>query len=189
MPRKKKELPIEMPDAVKPEIEPPAKPTDGGRLPPSIATKVQLASILDVSFTTLQSYESKGLIAKIGSKVDVIPTMVKLVNHFRAAAANKMASGDLKEEKLQEEIRQLRLQNAAAEGNLVDIESVHTVIRKTLVGVADWLESLPDAFEQTGIISPGMTNEFIRVMDNQRELLLTVNLKDIGLSDDEVEPS
>lgn len=187
MPRKKKELSIEKIDVGNPTVEQPEQVVADTWLPPIVVPKVQLASILGVSYTTLQSYESKDLIVKIGSKIDVIPTMVKLVNHFRAMSANKLASGDLKEEKTHEEIRQLRLQNAKVEGELVDIESVHAVIRKALVGTADWLESLPDALESQGVIAPEAAGRFIKILDNQRHALLNMVLtgieEDVDLPD------
>lgn len=144
--------------------------------------------MLGVSITTVSSYEAKGLVVRSGTKVEAIESFRKIIENLRAVAGNHSVGGsedgpNVKEVKLEEEIRQLRLQNAKAEGQLVDLESVHTLVRKTLVGTADWLESLPDAFEQTGVISQGMTDEFIRIMDNQREVLININLKDIGLDD------
>jgi hypothetical protein len=151
-------------------------------------SSLDMAAMLGVSLTPVKAYEAKGLIVRtLNKKIEAIGSFKRIIEHLRAAAGNHStgSSGDTKEEKLQEEVRQLRLANAKAEGQLVDIESVHTLVRKTLVGTADWLESLPDAFEATGIISPGMTDEFIRVLDNQREVLLSVNLRDIGLDGDE----
>ena len=150
-------------------------------------TRSTFAAMLQVSLTTLQSYEAKNLIVKIDKRIDALASIRKIIGNLREVAGNRSSGSDegsnVKNVKLEEEIRQLRLANAKAEGQLVDLESVHTLVRKTLVGTADWLESLPDAFEQTGVISPGMTDEFIRIMDNQREALISVNLKDIGLDD------
>jgi hypothetical protein len=156
-------------------------------------TRSVFAAMLQVSLTTLQSYEVKGLIVKIDKRIDALASIRKIIGNLREVAGNRSSGGsedgpNIKEIKLEEEVRQLRLANSKAEGELVDLESVHTLVRKTLVGTADWLESLPDAFEQTGVISPGMTDEFIRIMDNQREALININLKDIGLDDpDDIE--
>jgi hypothetical protein len=151
-------------------------------------TRSTFAAMLQVSLTTLQSYEAKGLIVKIDKRIDALASIRKIIGNLREVAGNRSSGSsedgpNVKEVKMEEEIRELRIKNAKAEGELVDLESVHTLVRKTLVGTADWLESLPDAFEQTGVIAPGMTDEFIRIMDNQRETLISVNLKDIGLDD------
>lgn len=161
---------------------------DGSVVVPKVYLgRTDFSALIGISLTTMASYEAKGMVVKSAAKVDVIPTMRKIIEHFRAVAGNHSTGSEngpnIKDMKLQEEIRQLRLANAKAEGQLVDLESVHTLVRKTLVGTADWLESLPDAFEQTGVISPGMTDEFIRIMDNQREALVSINLQDIGLDD------
>jgi phage terminase Nu1 subunit (DNA packaging protein) len=144
-----------------------------------LGNRADLLEILDISGTTQTAYEAKGLIVKTASRqFDLKESVKNVIKHLRAAAGNHSTSGDLKEEKLQEEIRELRLANAKKEGELVDIEEVHGVIRKALVATADWMESLPDSFESRGIIAPGMTNEFIRVMDDQREILLGMVLSE-----------
>lgn len=149
-----------------------------------------LCRVFDTSRTTVNTYIAKGLIVGTRGKYDLIASSTNLIKYLRQGASKQNDGTGLKEGKLEEEIRQLRLQNAKAEGQLVDVNSVHTIVRKTLIGTADWLESLPDAFEQTGIINPGMTDDFIRVMDNQREMLMSINLKDIALdgSDEPGEP-
>jgi hypothetical protein len=93
-----------------------------------------------------------------------------------AKASQNSGSGELKEQKTEEEIRGLRLENAIKEGELIDLDSIHHLVRKGLVAQADWLESLPDALENRGIINPGMTGEFIRALDAHREALLTMVL-------------
>lgn len=173
----------------------PSEPEVLINVPDLRVTRSVFAAMLQVSLTTLQSYEVKGLIIKIDGRIDALASIRKIIGNLREVAGNRSSGGsedgpNVKELKLEEEIRQLRLANAKAEGQLVDINSVHTIVRKTLIGTADWLESLPDAFEQTGIINPGMVDDFIRVMDNQREMLMSINLKDIALdgSDEPGEP-
>lgn len=143
-----------------------------------LGNRAQLASLMDCSMNTLAAYESKGLIVKVGAKFDLLATTTSVVKYLRSMAGNT-SSGDKKEQKLDEEIRQLRLDNAKKEGELVPIEDVHKIVRKALVSTADWMEGLPDAFESTGIISSGMTDEFIRVLDNQREVLLNMVFAEI----------
>ena len=145
-----------------------------------IGSRAELLEFLDISGTTQTAYESKGLIVKRSQKqFDLRASGKNVIRYLRAAAGNHSSSGDLKEQKIEEEIRQLRLENAQKEGELVDIEDVHAVIRKALIGTSDWIESLPDAFESMGVIAPGMTDTFIRIMDNQREALLNMVLSKV----------
>lgn len=140
-----------------------------------LGNRSDLARVLDTSITTISAYDSKGLIVRAGGKYDLMATCTKVVKYLRMTAGNTGAS-DLKEEKLQEEIRQLRLQNAKAEGELVDIESVNGIIRKALGATADFFESLPDELEATGVIAPGMAGKLIKVLDDKREILLGMTL-------------
>lgn len=140
-----------------------------------LGNRSDLARVLDTSITTISAYDSKGLIVRAGGKYDLMATCTKVVKYLRMTAGNTGAS-DLKEEKLQEEIRELRLENAKKEGELVDVVSVHGVIRKALIGTADWLESLPDALESQGIIAPEAAGRFIKILDNKRASLLNMVL-------------
>jgi phage terminase Nu1 subunit (DNA packaging protein) len=140
-----------------------------------LGNRTDLARVLDTSITTISAYDSKGLIVRAGGKYDLMATCTKVVKYLRMTAGNTGAS-DLKEEKLQEEIRQLRLQNAKSEGELVDIESVNGIIRKALGATADFFESLPDELEATGVIAPGMAGKLIKVLDDKREILLGMTL-------------
>lgn len=140
-----------------------------------LGNRSDLARVLDTSITTISAYDSKGLIVRAGGKYDLMATCTKVVKYLRMTAGNTGAS-DLKEEKLQEEIRQLRLQNAKSEGELVDIESVNGIIRKALGATADFFESLPDELEATGVIAPGMAGKLIKVLDDKREILLGMTL-------------
>lgn len=139
--------------------------------------------MLDTSGQTMTTYDSKGLIARAGKQYDLFETARRVISYQRALvtakASQNSGSGELKEQKTEEEIRGLRLENAIKEGELIDLDSVNHIIRKALIGTADFLESLPDAFENSGIINPGMTAEFIKTMDNQREALLSIVLTSV----------
>lgn len=136
--------------------------------------------MLDTSAQTMTTYDSKGLIARAGKQYDLFETARRVISYQRAlvtAKASQSSSfGDLKEEKTSEEIRGLRLENAIKEGELIDLDSIHYLVRKGLVAQADWLENLPDALENRGIINPGMTGEFIKALDAHREALLNMVL-------------
>lgn len=158
-----------------------AKPKDP-EVQKVLGNRSDLARVLDTSITTVTAYDSKGLIVREGTKYDLMATCTNVVKYLRMTAGNNGAS-DLKEEKLQEEIRQLRLQNAKAEGELVDIESVNGIIRKALGATADFFESLPDELEATGVIAPGMAGKLIKVLDDKREILLGMTLSAVQEDD------
>jgi phage terminase Nu1 subunit (DNA packaging protein) len=147
---------------------------------PILVSKVDLLRTLDISPTSFQNYDSKGLVVRVGSRqYDLEATCTLVIKHLRASASNHAQSDDsreLKEQKTSEEVRGLRLENAIKEGELIDVESIHHLIRKALVAQADFLESLPDALENRGILNPGMTGDFIKILDARREALLTMVL-------------
>ena len=144
---------------------------------PILATRADILRVLDTSPSTLSTYDAKGLIARVGTKnFDLEETCKRVIKYLRAGASAQGGSSELKEQKTEEEIRGLRLENAIKEGELIDLDSIHHLVRKGLVAQADWLESLPDALENRGIINPGMTGEFIRALDAHREALLTMVL-------------
>jgi hypothetical protein len=144
---------------------------------PVLATRADILRVLDTSPSTMSTYNAKGLIARVGTKnFDLEETCRRVIKYLRAGASAQGGSGELKEQKTEEEIRGLRLENAIKEGELIDLDSIHHLLRKCLVAQADWCESLPDALENRGVIAPGMTGEFIRALDAHREALLNMVL-------------
>jgi hypothetical protein len=147
---------------------------------PILVSKADLLRALDLSATSFAMYDGKGLIARVSTRqFDLEQTCTRVIKHLRASASNHAQSDEareLKEQKTEEEIRGLRLENAIKEGELIDVESIHHLLRKCLVAQADWLESLPEALENRGIINPNMTGEFIKILDAHREALLTMVL-------------
>jgi hypothetical protein len=147
---------------------------------PILVSKLDLLRTLDISATSFAMYDGKGLIVRSGARhYDLEQTCTLVIKHLRAAASQHNTSDEalaLKEQKTSEEIRGLRLENAIKEGELIDLDSIHHLIRKALVAQADWCESLPDVFENRGIINPNMTGEFIKILDAHREALLTMVL-------------
>jgi hypothetical protein len=148
---------------------------------PILVSKVDLLRTLDISGTSFAAYDSKGLIVRVGSRqYDLEATCTRVIKHLRSSASQHNTLSDealaLKEQKTSEEVRGLRLENAIKEGELIDLDSVHHLIRKALVAQADWCESLPDVFENRGIINPNMTGEFIKILDAHREALLSMVL-------------
>jgi hypothetical protein len=154
-------------------------------------TRSVFAAMLQVSLTTLQSYEVKGLIVKIDGRIDALASIRKIIGNLRDVAGNRSSGSDdgpnFKELKLEQEIRQLKLQNAKSEQELVDVESIHGVIRKALVSTADWLEGLPDLLEAQGVIDPAMAGRLIKVIDNKRESLLNMILSAVDEDDETVD--
>ena len=153
-------------------------------------TRSTFAAMLQVSLTTLQSYEAKNLIVKIDKRIDALASIRKIMGNLRDVAGSRSTGGsedgpNFKELKLEQEIRQLKLLNAKSEQELVDVESIHGVIRKALVSTADWLESLPDLLEAQGVIDPAMAGRLIKVIDNKRESLLNMILSAVD-EDDEI---
>ena len=169
----------------------PSEPELLTNVPDLRVTRSVFAAMLQVSLTTLQSYETKGLIVKIDGRIDALASIRSILANFRAIAGNRSSGSDdgpnFKELKLEQEIRQLKLQNAKAEQELVDVESIHGVIRKALVSTADWLEGLPDLLEAQGVIDPAMAGRLIKVIDNKRESLLNMILSAIDEEDEVVE--
>jgi hypothetical protein len=144
---------------------------------PVLVNRADILRALDTSPTTFTSYDAKGLIVRSGARhYDLEATCRNVIKFLRAGASGHNVPTELKEQKTEEEIRGLRLENAIKEGELIDLDSIHHLIRKGLVAQADWLESLPDALENRGIINPGMTGEFIKALDAHREALLTMVL-------------
>jgi hypothetical protein len=151
-------------------------------------TRSTFAAMLQVSLTTLQSYEAKNLIVKIDKRIDALASIRKIIGNLREVAGNRSSGSsedgpNFKELKLEQEIRQLKLQNAKSEQELVDVESIHGVIRKALVSTADWLEGLPDLLEAQGVIDPAMAGRLIKVIDNKRESLLNMILSAVDEDD------
>lgn len=166
-----------------------AEPEVLSNVPDLRVTRSVFAAMLRVSLTTMQSYEVKGLIVKIDKKVDALASIRKIIGNLREVAGNRSTGGsedgpNFKELKLEQEIRQLKLLNAKSEQELVDVESIHGVIRKALVSTADWLEGLPDLLEAQGVIDPAMAGRLIKVIDNKRESLLNMILTAIDEEDE-----
>jgi phage terminase Nu1 subunit (DNA packaging protein) len=123
------------------------------------ANKVILAEYLGVAPATIDDYQQKGLIVKLGMRsYDVKESVQKVVTYFRNHMIKK-STGEvdaLKEAKTEETIlksRKLELDIAKDEKNLIDAYVAQTAYSRLAREVAVWVDKIPDSMERKGVIS------------------------------------